>query len=303
MEQKNDFTSESFLSKLESTLTVPFLRFVLLTNSYGTNHLYCFVEGYDLPYYSIRIETISGKECSYIDSGGKKNVVAVNEFIRQRKEYSNYKILYMVDRDYDENSTVHESVYITPCYSIENLYGTLDCFKKLIAGTYHIYEDSPKYNLCIDLYNRLSNAFINATSCFCAWYRCTKCKVNHEVELKESFPEQYASFDTNSHSIVKANYDLSVLNNDYPNVDDVTTDELNESMEYIDNKIINIRGKYVMQFIEFIIQLLNRDSRTNKTYTESKVEFEQNRKTLITRLSAYADTPTCLRNYVMTYAI
>ena len=303
MEQQNEFTPDTLLSKIESTVTVPFHRFVLLTNSYGNNHLYCFIEGYDLPYYKPRIELISGKECSCIDSGGKKNVISLNELIRQKTEYSNYKLLYLVDRDYDDNSNVQNSIYITPCYSVENFYGTIDCYKKMIEGTYHIYEDNPKYSLCIELYDRLSADFINATSCFCAWYRCSKRKVNHEVELKESFPEQYASFNTNSFSIVKGNYDLSVLNNDYPNVDDVTTDELNESLDYIDNNINNIRGKYVMQFIEFVIQLLNRDSRNNKKYTESKVDFEQNRKTLIARLSAYADTPTCLRNYVMNHTV
>ncbi len=301
MEQNNEISPDALLNKIESTDTVPFHRFVLLTNSYGNNHIYCFVEGYDLPYYKPRIELISNKGCSCIDSGGKKNVISVNQLIRQKNEYSNYKILYMVDSDYDDNSNVHDSIYITPCYSIENFYGTLDCYKKLIEGTYHIYEDNPKYSLCIELYNRLSADFINATSCYCAWYRCTKQKVHHEVELKESFPERYATF--NANSIVKANYNLSILNNDYPNVDDVTIDELNESLEFIDNRIINIRGKYVMQFIEFIIQLLNRDSRTNKKYTESKVDFEQNRKTLIARLSTYADTPTCLRNYVMNYAV
>jgi hypothetical protein len=301
MAQNNEVSPEALLSKIENTDTVPFQRFVLKTQSYGTDHIYCFVEGYDLPYYNIRIEMMSGKKCAFIDSGGKKNVIAVNELIRQRKEYSSYKILYMIDRDYDDNSNVNDSVYITPCYSIENFYGSIDCFKKLIVGTYHVYEDNPKYNLCIELYNRLSDSFIKASSCFCAWYRCTKRKVNHEVELKESFPEKYASFTSNS--IVTTNYDLTVLNSDYPNVDNVTTDELNESLDYIDNNINNIRGKYVMQFIEFIIQLLNRDSKTNKKYTESKVEFEQNRKTLITRLSAYADTPICLRNYVMNHAV
>lgn len=301
MEQKNEISPDALLSKIENTDTVPFQRFVLQTNSYGKERLYCFIEGYDLPYYQHRIELITGKKCSCIDSGGKKNVISVNELIRQKAEYSKYKILYMVDSDYDDNSNVHDSIYITPCYSIENFYGTLDCYIKLIEGTYHIYEDNPKYSLCLELYNRLSTEFINATSCFCAWYRCAKRKVNHEVELKESFPEQYASFTSNS--ITKTNYNLAVLNSDYPNVDDVTTDELNESLDYIDNNINNIRGKYVMQFIEFIIQVLNRDSKTNKKYTDTKVEFEQNRKTLITRLSAYADTPNCLKNYVKNYIV
>ena len=296
-----DFTPKGLSDKIEKTITVPFQRFEKCTSDFGVEHLYCFVEGHDdLLYYNVRVEAISGKQCSFVDSGGKKNVIALHEMLKGKKEYAKYKTLYFVDRDYDDNSNINNEIYITPGYSVENFYGSINCFKNIIKGTYHIYEDNPKFSICIELYNHLKDDFINATSCFCAWYRCTKSKVNHEVELSESFPERYATF--HSDSIVKSDYDLVSLNNDYPNVDDVTTDEFEESVSYIDNNIFNIRGKYVMQFIEYIIQLLNKDSKTCKRYTDSKVEFETNRKTLIARLSAYADNPNCLREYIIQHS-
>lgn len=300
METINEFTPDEFLKTIKEVPTVPFHKFELLTSKYGENCLYCFVEGHDYPYYQIRIENISDKKCELIDSKGKKGVLATYKFLKDKPEYDKYKKLFFVDRDYDDNTNIDDKIYVTPGYSVENFYGTIDCYKKIIKGTYHIYEDNPKYNLCVELYNRLLNEFINATSCFCAWYRCTKCKVNHEVKLSESFPERYATFQ--SDSIVKSDYDLVSLNNDHPNVDDVTINEFEESIAYIDNNIFNIRGKYVMQFIEFIIQLLNKDSKTCKRYTDSKVDFELNRKTLIGRLSAYADSPNCLRNYILQHS-
>ena len=60
----------------------------------------------------------------------------------------------------------------------------------------------------------------------------------------------------------------------------------------------SIRGKYVFDFIEYITCCLNRDSQGNKKYTEGKISFEKNRKTLLSRLSPYADTPTNLIDYV-----
>lgn len=291
------FTPDVMLEHAESIASTAFARFNHAISNHGIETLYCFVEGHDLPYYHIRINTISGKTCKLINSKGKKGVLAIYNMLKNKPEYNRYKKLFFVDKDYDDNDSLEGNIYVTPGYSVENFYGSIDCFKNIIEGTYHIYEDNPKFTLCIELYSRLKDDFINATSCFCAWYRCTKCKVNHKVELSESFPDCYATFQ--SDSIVKSDYDLVSLNRDYPDVDDVTNDEFEESVAYIDNNIFNIRGKYVMQFIEYIIKLLNKDSKTCKRYTDSKVEFEPNRKTLIARLSGYADTPNCLRDYIL----
>lgn len=291
------FAPDIMLGRAESIASTAFARFNHAISQHDTTTLYCFVEGHDYPYYQIRIENISNKECELIDSKGKKGVLEIYNLLKNKPEYDKYKKLFFVDRDYDDNSNINNEIYITPGYSVENFYGSIDCFKKIIKGTYHIYEDNPKYNLCIELFNQLSTDFINATSCFCGWYRCAKKKPNHEIKLKESFPSNYASFE--NESITRFDYDLNVLNEAYPNVDDVTIDEFNESLGYIDNNISKIRGKYVMQFVEFVIKKLNNDSKTRKIYTDSKVEFEPNRKTLIARLSAYADSPGCLRSYIL----
>ena len=294
------FTAEEMLEYAENSETTAFSKFVLKISQYGASYIYCFVEGYDLPYYKIRVEAISGKKCSFIDSGGKKAVVKTSDLIKSKSEYSKYKILYFVDRDYDDNSNISQDIFITPGYSIENLYGTENAFINLIEGTYHLEELNPKHKKCISLYHQEKESFISATKFFCAWYRCVKNKPNHNVELGESFPSKYATIGPNS--IICHECNISILNDDYPNIENISNSELNKSIAYINNDISNIRGKYVMQFIEYLIQLLNRDSKNNKKYTETSVSFEQNRKTLITRLSAYADTPDILRNYILKYA-
>lgn len=291
------FTPDSMLSHAESIESTTFARFNHAISLHDTSTLFCFVEGHDFPYYQIRIESISDKKCELIDSKGKKGVLNMYNFLKDKSEYDKYKILFFVDRDYDDNTNINNKIYVTPGYSVENFYGTIDCFKKIINGTYYIYEDNPKYDLCIKLYNKLSTDFINATSCFCAWYRCTKSKNKHMVKLHDSFPECYASFA--SSFIKKTEYDFNTLNEDYKDVENVTEEEYNQSVAYINNNIMNIRGKYIMQFIEFLIKILNHDSRNCKKYTDSKVDFESNRKTLIARLSAYADTPSCLREYIL----
>ena len=296
----NGFTAEEMLDYAENMETTAFSKFVLKLSKYGSSCIYCFVEGYDLPYYKIRVEAISGKKCSFVDSGGKKAVVKTFDLIKSKPEYNKYKILYFVDRDYDNNNNILQNIFVTPCYSIENLYGTEDAFKNLIEGTYHIDEQNPKYQKNILLYHQEKDSFLNATKVFCAWYRCVKNKPNHDVELGESFPSKYATIGPNSITCHECN--ATILNNDYPQIDNISKDELDNSIAYINNDLANIRGKYVMQFMEYLIQLLNRDSNNSKVYTDTKVSFEQNRKTLITRLSAYADTPDILREYIVKYA-
>ena len=94
METINEFTPDEFLKTIKEVPTVPFHKFELLTSKYGESCLYCFVEGHDLPYYSVRVEAIASMSCYCIDSGGKKNVIAINDFLREKEEYFKYKTLF-----------------------------------------------------------------------------------------------------------------------------------------------------------------------------------------------------------------
>lgn len=305
MEQKNDFTSESFLSKLESTLTVPFQRFVLLTNSYGTNRLYCFVEGHDLPYYSIRIEAISGITCSCIDSGGKKNVIAVNDFIRQRNDYSNYKILYMVDHDYDDNSNIHSSIYVTPCYSVENLYRVDNIIEKLFG----LLPGDSNYLAIKSFIDEKRNEFISDISTFCAWYYCVKKKerdtsIINKINLEENIDSSYLEYnnDENGFSIT-SHYSLTQLNSDFGT--SISQDELSDGLKYINHDINHIRGKYIFQFIEKLITFFNSDSSKKgpHRFIKSPLSINVDRKKLMTTINVIAVTPKCLIEYVNKFVV
>lgn len=199
------FTPDAMINHAEEIASTAFSRFNHLINNHDINTLFCFVEGHDMSYYSIRVNLISGKNSSFIDSKGKKGVLEVYQLLKTMHEYDKYKKLYFVDRDYDNNAQ-NDDIYITPGYSVENFYGTIDCYKNLIQGTYHIYEDNPKYQLCIELYNKNLQEFLDATSLFCAWYKCTKSKVRHEVELSDSFPNKYAAYTNNSSNHPKLAY-------------------------------------------------------------------------------------------------
>lgn len=293
------FTPAELLSHANKTITTPLLRFMNKVNAYKEHVIYCIVEGYDLPYYNVRIEAISGQKCEFIEANGKKNVIRLYDIIKSRSEYANLKQLYFVDRDYDLNSNIPDDIYITPGYSVENFYVSKNCYTKILEGLFHLDITNPKYSKCENLFNvRLKN-FVDAVSDFCAWYKYIRMNgIQASIKLGESFPTNFAQIDI--HGIHREVYSIIDLNNAYPDIPNVTQDQLNQELANIN--ITTIRGKYVMQFIETLISFLVKDSKNGKIYTDSKIEFEVNRKTLLTRLSAYADTTSCLRDYVLNHS-
>lgn len=292
----NEFSPEALLYKANSNITTAFNRFVLKTSIHGTVPIYCFVEGHELAYYNVRVESITGKDCQFIEAKGKKAVIGIHHFLKSQTEYIKYKTLYFVDKDYDDNSHIDTDIYITPGYAVENFYASEKCYKKIIQGIFHIEEDNPKYSKCISLYNNEKIKFIEAASPLCAWYKCVKNKKHQGVELGNTFPDKYAKIGPASIDIIDTS--LKTIAQDYPDCDPISQEEFDAELSNIKLDINNIRGKYVIQFIEYLLLFLCKDSTTRKEYTDSKTSFEKNLKTILSRLSTHADTPLCLRTYI-----
>ena len=85
---------------------------------------FCFYEGEDGKYYDHRIRSIIGNDFLHIKAGNKKKVLRVMELIKSKSEYQEVNTMFFVDRDmgFDMKEYKEKDVYVTPCYSIENLY-------------------------------------------------------------------------------------------------------------------------------------------------------------------------------------
>ena len=302
MNKTNDFSPTGMLDKIERTPTVPFQRFELHTNTYGQDCLYCFVEGKDLPYYSIRVEAVSGIQCCCIDSGGKKNVVSLCQLLKNKPEYSKYKTAYFVDRDYDDNSTLDNSIYVTPCYSVENLYR----YDKIVDKLFQLPPDSPNYETCKDFIKNRFQEFINACSKFCAWYYCIKQSeqkdsIIYNVDLSDNIESKYVDFIVNPNIFsISPKYSLDILNSDYNTT--ITKEDLNIGIEYINqNPQNNIRGKYIFQFLEKLLEFFNIDSGKNgkHRFFKNPTGINADRKRLMLSLNLIAVTPPELKEYII----
>lgn len=118
---------EELLREIDNNDCVAFKLLVEEIGKHGYATPYCFIEGYDAPYYRKKVEAFSETIPVFISCGGKKGVVSGYNFISSKSAYSDsYKLLYFVDKDYDNNETLSDDIFITDGYSVENYYGSTD---------------------------------------------------------------------------------------------------------------------------------------------------------------------------------
>lgn len=288
---------------------VAFKLFVEEVGKYGKSHPYYFVEGYDMPYYAPRVNTFSNTSGIFISCGGKKGVIAAFEFISAKPAYSTYKTLYFVDRDYDDNSSLSERIFVTDGYSVENYYASDTAIRTTFAGICRIdKEREAELDAVISLYQHWKSKFLDATSLFCGWYAKTKDRPDRQIKkdkdrqvkntkYKATFPQKYATI--SSKGITKLEYSLEDLNSDYEIANPVTHAEINDAVKSIAS-IEDIRGKYVIQMVQEFIESVRLNSATTKTPISKEFSFEKNNNTILARLSFAADTTPRLRNYLLT---
>ena len=91
----------------------------------STCTIFLFFEGKDdFKYYWGRLSGFIGQQSyeTYV-CRSKKNVLQLYDMIHnQTQQKKNEKICYFVDNDFEKGSLQNQDIYVTPTYSIENLY-------------------------------------------------------------------------------------------------------------------------------------------------------------------------------------
>lgn len=188
-------TVDSLLAKTEEE-PVLFTQFVDKVSKYGHGYLYCFVENYDMPYYSGIISGISNMQWTSIRCKSKKNVIGIHDYIKEISIYSSYDKRFFVDSDFDDDAKLDDDIYVTSAYSIENYYVTDECMRKVLETEYEIdpVVDHELYNKTIEHFKTKRDEFHKAILEFNAWYACLKeCTLwdLKGVRLNSTFPKNY----------------------------------------------------------------------------------------------------------------
>lgn len=290
---------------------VAFQEFMLSTRKYA-NHLFCFFEGKDNPYYVPRIKQFTSNY-QPIKCGGREKVLEVHKLISNRPEYGNYKKAFFIDRDF--NNTLEQSnppIFETPCYSIENFYVSVDVFKEILSNEFDLseFKDGNIVEVCTSLYNDRQDEFHNAVCLFNAWYAClieirnTTGKTTG-VNLDEKLPKGFIDITLQS---VICNYNFETIKNKFPNATTIEEIMLNNKLAEFTNreKAKVFRGKYEMQFLTKFLQLLLQDSHTTKSVLKSKINYafgdNLSNQQAISIFAGYAETPDSLINYLQLVA-
>lgn len=288
---------------------VAFQEFALSTRKYS-NHLFCFFEGKDNPYYVPRIKRFTALY-QPIKCGNRDSVLKIHTLISNRPEYSNYKKAFFIDRDFNKPyEQSNPPVFETPCYSIENFYVSVDVFKEILVNEFHLSEfsDNNIVEVCISLYQERQNEFHDVVCLFNSWYAClieirNATGKTTGVSLDEKLPKGFIDVTLQS---VTCKYDLDTIKSTFPNATEVEEIMLNEKLVEFANcerrKVF--RGKYEMQFLIKFIQLLLQDSNTSKSVVKTKINYafgdNLSNQQAINVFEGYAETPESLIEYLRT---
>ena len=299
----------SYIEKLRKSREksqVAYAEFALHTNK-GKDGLFCFFEGNDNAYYVPRIKRFTDNYHP-INCGGRDKVLDVYRLITIHSEYDKYKKAFFIDRDFNEPlPPCNPPIFETPCYSIENFYASVDVFKEILKNELHLSEVSDEaFQVCMRIFTERQQDFHQATSLLNAWYACL-IEIRNQtgnqtgVNLDDRFPKSFIDFTLDS---VIPKYDFEIIKQKFPQALEVSEDILNTKLAEFTNceQYKVFRGKYELEFVVTMIQLILQDSSNAQKYIKHKIKFTFGEKLsneqAISLFSVYAETPETLNDYL-----
>ena len=304
------------LAAAGGSYSVKFLEFTRIVSK-NSSYIVCIFEGEDGKYFYQRIDdNLNPYEWRAINAGGKKSVLELYDAITNHPHYRSSRFLCFIDRDFEcwyENPDVSR-IYITPCYSIENLYLSESCFRKVLECEFGVTEfdegSAEDFEQCIDLFDTLKASFSSHISQFNFWVNAhrimerdsssvTKLNVRN-VKLNDlvsvSFSGVLRVYDIeNPASAFKDSVNLAICPS--------AMQEAQESLS-LQDPVLAYRGKQWIDFLRYVLILLKTDRTCKDPQFFSKkgpVKLTLSKENIISELSQYADTPECLSGFIRSY--
>lgn len=275
------------------------------------NSNFCFYEGKeDRIYYAriIRLKTKS-KLYDYVP-GGRDEVIKIHQIIKNNKNYNNVKIGYFIDNDF-HLSAVSEDIYVTPCYSIENLYCSSECIESILITEFSFERSSNDLSLALNLYKKLRSDFLNQITILNYWlfyyqnniYKNGKDRLFIDRTLRNIFE-----------NCIDLNLELKQLEeiNTLEKIEKLFKIELGiieEDLISICNKSFQVerykkyRGKFMLSFMVSFFDRIQKIMGTNNNPFEKKYSCKLRVEigTACSTFSQYSHVPDCLDVYISHY--
>ena len=271
------------------------------------HRLYCFFEGEDAKYYGIRIDNlVPNNRRAVLDCAGKASVLYCFDLLSKNSVYQHAWVAFFIDKDYDERGELPSDrrIYITPCYSIENLYASENAFRRLLQDEFQLTElddDGQQTDGLINLYKERLLEFNHATEQLNAWAYLVR---RHEKLNPGSLPISLNHLNFNeivsvSLQTITKTYTVISLHLKYPQtvIIDVAKIEAQAQKFRSGDQTYLFRGKYLMAFYrEFLVKIKDDCCSDTPRYLKNKLKVSLiiSKINLISELSQSADTPECL---------
>lgn len=303
MSQTEDKTTllEEMRSGRESANTA----FINFTDSYDyfPTHIFCFYEGEDGKYYNQKIKTVLGDNVISIKVGNKKEVIKIWRKIKADTNYDGVSKCFFVDRDMDEPpEDIDKNLYITPCYSIENLYISQNVFANILKSEFScdIYDED--YSKCMDAFTKLQNQFNEIMLEYNALILIRKRKElgNGKVSLSKYKTSNLVVIDINK---VQKHYKYEEMIDDLKKELSASEDDISKSISELKSRgdyNTVFRGKNQLDFFASLIMELKKLHRDNQFFARKhcsvSINITSNR---LSELSQYAEFPDCLKEFLI----
>lgn len=299
----------TLLEEMRSGREIAPTAFISFTSAYDyfNSHIFCFYEGEDGKYYNQKTKTILGENIITIKAGNKKEVLKIWRKIKNDSSYQNVSKCFFVDRDMDKPpEDIDDDLYITPCYSIENLYTTKNVFENILQSEFSCDKFDEDYPKCMSKFTELQEQFNEIMLEFNALVllRNKKSLGNGKVSLSS----------VKTTNLVVVAIDKITKHTKYEHVITDLKEKLDVSDEEIANSISELkacgeynflfRGKnqldFFVNFIAMLKQLHNNGKFFSKIRACVSIDITSNR---LSELSQYAEFPVCLKEFLNRHKI
>jgi hypothetical protein len=206
-----------------------------------------------------------------------------------------------VDRDFDQSiyDMGISKIYETPCYSIENFYTSVQCFSEILKNEFKLTESDENFERCISLYTKLQEEFHDAVELLNAWVACHRDK-SSKLNISDMSVLRFLHIDLNQSIAIYTINDLYQMFPDMPIISQQELDTKKSELK-LNTRQKSFRGKFEIEFLFAVLQkLMSEANQGNYPYFTRKVKvvLSLTKRTIISDLSQYADTPECLYNYL-----
>lgn len=299
----------SLLDEMRQGREEPSTAFMEFTSKrkYHKEYAFCFYECEDGKYYDNRIRNIIGNKSIHIRAGNKQKVLRVMKLIKSKKEYQYVNTMFFVDRDMEFNMEeyLESDLYVTPCYSIENLYVNEESFGMILETEFGLNIDDEDYKKYKIKFTELYDVFCDLMLEFNTLVFLRKEKKCTEVNIQDI--ETKNLINVNILDGVKKTIKYDAIINKIKQDINVIDEEIESAKERLLNygkKSDIFRGKNQLYFIIKFLEQLCDKSKNKALFKEVPkcIRINPSLNTLST-LSSYAKTPPDLTDFIKKHCL